>query len=368
MTTTRKPLDLNAARRLLRPGETGIPGTVERITPEGNGATTHDDGERFAFVDLSRDPPPVPWMIPGWLARGDVALLCGPPYSGKSTLAASLAVAVASGGSWCGIPVAQPGPVIVFDEEQSAGTTHRMYREAGGPVECLRVAAGQGLNLSSDDDLAALEAVIREGSPVLVVLDSAQVTFGVESVKDNDQVAAVFKRRLRPLRDSYGTAFLIIHHTRKPAPGVPFGPTQLADILGAQAFGAQSDAVLLYSLAGTVGELRLAKRRDGEGPRDGLRISSERVDGRLLLSNAGTVQQSETALAQLSAMLREYVQAHGAAESKDLIAHAAAAGYPKQRVHEALNHLLRLEAVRRPRRGLWIPPDGPGLGLSGGQE
>ena len=43
---------------------------------------------------------PIDWLWPGYLAKGKLSLVVGHPGQGKSTLTASIAAIVSSGGVW----------------------------------------------------------------------------------------------------------------------------------------------------------------------------------------------------------------------------------------------------------------------------
>src|SRR5262249_49183449 len=129
--------------------------------------------------------PPVRWLLHGWLAHGELAILCGPSGVGKSTMVAQLAVAIAdvdSRADWCGVPPETRGHVLYVDQEQSReeAADILLRLSAGGVASHLHVAVQQRLNLSKH--LARLEAEIGCLRPVLVVLDSMMACFGVDSL------------------------------------------------------------------------------------------------------------------------------------------------------------------------------------------
>ena len=174
----------------------------------------------FAYLNLDKIAangiPPIDWLVPGWIERGDVAIVGGPAYSGKTTTMAAFAIALASGHPWCGITPATTGPVLWFDEEAGEAQTARLFLRLGANgVRDLSVASGQGVNVASSDGFARLEREIAKVRPLLVVLDSATQVFGGIDENSAEQVGPVFGRLFR-LRDKYGVTFVILHHLKKP--------------------------------------------------------------------------------------------------------------------------------------------------------
>jgi AAA domain len=60
------------------------------------------------------------WLIEGWLASS-ATMVAGSPESGKSSLVAPMAAAVANGGTWLDVPVTtdRTGPVIIITTDPS---------------------------------------------------------------------------------------------------------------------------------------------------------------------------------------------------------------------------------------------------------
>ena len=65
--------------------------------------------------DLTRD-----WIIEGWLAKGDLAVLAGEPYCGKSFLAMYLAMGIVQGESWITkMQVPKSRRILYIDEDNN---------------------------------------------------------------------------------------------------------------------------------------------------------------------------------------------------------------------------------------------------------
>src|SRR5262245_60232150 len=115
------------ARRLIRLRESMIVGRVPRdsatlpVSWEGQQlAETTTALKTFSVRELAADPDlmrPPDFLVGGLLPRGCLALLYGAPKSGKTTLAAHIAAAVALGRPFLGRP-AEAHPVLYADFER----------------------------------------------------------------------------------------------------------------------------------------------------------------------------------------------------------------------------------------------------------
>lgn len=270
----------------------------------------------FTYLDLNaiaeNGIPPIDWLIEGWLVRGDIALVAGAAYSGKTTTIADLLIALASGRPWCGIRPATVGPVLAFDEEQGEALTARLFLRLGAQrVANLRVASGQGVNVATSDGFARLEREIASVLPLVVLLDSAtQVFCGIDE-NDAGQVAPVFARLFK-LRDKYGVAFLIVHHLKKP-------PAEgkvdlLTSLRGSTAWGTQASTVWVAKRINDVTiDLIQAKRR-GASPTS-LRIgyAEDCAGGAITLSGGPRLGADDTKDAELRRHILDLLASAGAA-------------------------------------------------------
>lgn len=167
----------------------------------------------------------IPWLIEGYVARGDVTLLCGDAGSGKTWLADALALSVAVGRNLGGLPVLSPGETVLFVQEEQpdrlvAHRLHKLLAAAGVAPEVaspLRYLIQPGLNLMRDADLAALRAAVERERPALVIFDSLVRIMGEAKPDKAEESSAFFGRAFIPLARDYGCAVLIIHHMRKPS-------------------------------------------------------------------------------------------------------------------------------------------------------
>src|SRR5262245_26445054 len=89
--------------------------------------TAYKQNGSVASVDLIRatsiEPTPITWLWGGWLSRGKVHVLAGPPGVGKTTVAMALAAAISAGGNWPDGTRADPGHVLIWSGEDDPGDT-----------------------------------------------------------------------------------------------------------------------------------------------------------------------------------------------------------------------------------------------------
>lgn len=216
--------------------------------PKGEDVTsftlaTPDGPERFrALVDaalsagnlrsidlaaaLTAPPEPIPWIVAGWLARGEVACIAGDGGVGKSWLSLSLALGLARpDGRFLGMPI-QGGPfrVMVLDEEQSERlVSYRLRKLAHGlgisadDVSRLpiRYCINNLLNLDDPERLQSLYREIRRFRPDVILGDSMVRLHGRDE-NSNQQMAGFFREVIRPIVIRFGVTVGMVHHLGKP--------------------------------------------------------------------------------------------------------------------------------------------------------
>ncbi|SFO90983.1 AAA family ATPase [Tranquillimonas alkanivorans] len=128
------------------------------------------------------------WLVPDWVPSKTVTLFSGDGGTGKSLLALQMAVAVASGGGWLGLPV-KAGRVIYMSAEDDDDELHRRtddilrancrdYEDVEGLT--LRSLAGEDALLAVETQLALMQSALfkeleqrtADEQPALVVIDT----------------------------------------------------------------------------------------------------------------------------------------------------------------------------------------------------
>jgi RecA-family ATPase len=161
-------------------------------------------------IDFDGEPPPIPWVADGIVARGCLTVLAGEAGQGKSWLALGLAKGVSEGRSIAGIPC-QPGTVMYVDAENGHLEMHRRVRALGVNRNC-DVYLAEGFNLATNQPgLAHYLAIER---PALLVLDGLRSLWPDGDENDSARVTGI----LDPLREmlrQYEVGCILLHHLSK---------------------------------------------------------------------------------------------------------------------------------------------------------
>jgi hypothetical protein len=173
------------------------------------------DRPRLRALDVEHmrttEPPPVPWVVKPFVARGVVTMVVGREGTGKSLFALGLASGVGRGDAVAGFACEQ-GKVLVIDAENGEAEAHR--RLSGLDVSRDTLSYYEADEFDLREHLPQLEALLVEHRPTVVVLDSMRsLTPGLE---END--SGPTEKALAPLRGlsrRYDCAVLVLHHTGK---------------------------------------------------------------------------------------------------------------------------------------------------------
>lgn len=334
--------------------------------PESQGAPIEVQ-PTLTYLDLAyiaaHGIPAVDWLIPNWIARRDIVVLAGRGGIGKSTLVADLAQALARGRSWCGALPSDPMTVLYIDEEQGEQEAARLLIRLGGPHENLHACSMQGLRLDVEEQIARLEAEVKRLRPSVVIVDSFQQFKGATDENSEREIGLIFRALFR-MRDTYGTAFIILHHiTKMPTTGIKREPAEM--IRGSSAILSQVSAAWVASPSGpTALDVVVVKRRGG-AKKVGLRCSyhAEDSDGAIELRGEGTPEGAETAyeagLEEVSSYLLEVGRAKRAVIVKALEGPEISA----RTIDRALKFLVSSGIITSPTRGVYASkywgPDNP---------
>jgi putative DNA primase/helicase len=186
-------------------------------------------------------PEAVEWLWPGWLARGKVHILAGPPGVGKTTVAVALAAAVSSGGRFPDDARAVPASVLIWSgEDDRADTLVPRLHANGADLSRVHFITGGERPFDPATDMPALLASIgrMSESPALLLLDPI-----VSAVAGDSHKNAEVRRSLQPVADlamQTGCAVLGITHYTKGTKG----QDPVERVTGSIAFGALARVVL----------------------------------------------------------------------------------------------------------------------------
>lgn len=179
-------------------------------------------------VDLSRDPPPMPWLVPGLeIGPGRPTALLGYANTAKTPLALAIAIAVASGRPVLDMPVV-PGRVAWLSYEAarvSHGKARRIARGLGVDLAQVPLDMRRMTRLLTEPGVVtAIHAIIHQQRYSLCVLDTYASAIG--AVDHNAAEFALALRQLEQISDLTGCAFLVLIHSKKDQRG------DLSDLAG----------------------------------------------------------------------------------------------------------------------------------------
>jgi hypothetical protein len=197
--------------------------TLSRYVDDDGNLTSEGELSYLRFragaktVDDLIDSAGPDWLIEGWLATS-ATMVAGAPESGKSSLVASMAAAVASGEPWLGTPVSSErrGPVVVIGSDPSDISQWAKKAQAlSVPADAWELIDFDRKRWEVYEELAA------ELESRLLVFDN--ITSALDGPINDADPSAI----LGPLKRiaTAGTPVVVIAHTGKGGSKDPMGPT-----------------------------------------------------------------------------------------------------------------------------------------------
>jgi DNA-binding MarR family transcriptional regulator len=168
---------------------------------------------------LSWELPPVRWAIPEILPEG-LTLLAGKPKLGKSWLALSAALSIASGGVALGMHPVSQGDVLYLALEDNARRLQARTRQLLASMGSVPGGIDFALDWPrlGEGGLASLEDYIKEHPRVrLVVIDTWARVAPPSGERRSSQYEGDYEALvpLKRLADTYRISILAVHHLRK---------------------------------------------------------------------------------------------------------------------------------------------------------
>ncbi len=205
---------------------------------------------RFDIISQKVKSEPPEKLIWRGIKENTVGFLVGPPKCGKTTIAETLLMSIASGANdFLGDPldILNRKALVLSLEEYYRGRTERNNKQE----EFLLQNYGLDLNgnyfvanekipryISEDTDWNILKYVIHELQPGIVVIDSLTRLYS-GSIEDS-QVAMEVMKRLRELIDGTQTALIVIHHV----PKLQNQPLSIYAVAGSRVLAQEADFVI----------------------------------------------------------------------------------------------------------------------------
>jgi hypothetical protein len=178
-------------------------------------------------MDDMGDLTPPSWLIKPLFESQSLVMLFGPANEGKTFIALSMALSVASGLDWAGHPV-QQSPVVYVVGEGNRGIQKRAYawRTHYGHSAPACKFISRPVQIADDEERHNFINTLRPFGPKLIVLDTlATMTLGID---ENDTAAmGLFTHATREISNELGASVVIVHHPTKADPNSYRGSYQL---------------------------------------------------------------------------------------------------------------------------------------------
>jgi hypothetical protein len=164
------------------------------------------------------------WLVEGLWGEASVGVIGGAPKSAKTWLGLDLALSVATGTACLGrYAVPQPGPALVYLAEDALPVVRQriegMARHRGLDLAAVAVyvITAPVLRLDRDPDRTRLWETTRRLRPRLLLLDPLVRLHGID--ENHAGEVAELLAYFRALQRQLELSVLLVHHTRKNAPG-----------------------------------------------------------------------------------------------------------------------------------------------------
>lgn len=217
-----------ARQRLTRPDEAAADtlAYIERHVTMGG--QLDQAAEQLWTLDefLDRELPPMSWVIPDLLAEGERLVLTGTEGMGKSVLMRQIGVMVSAGLNPFTLASIPPRRVLFVDCENPERIMMTRFEELRRVARTRHRQSGmylhrypQGLDLASPRDRMTLHHLCTLTRPDLLLIGPAyKLYIGGAGAREED-LARQVTATLDGLREEFGFALILEHHSPHAAPG-----------------------------------------------------------------------------------------------------------------------------------------------------
>jgi hypothetical protein len=204
-----------------------------RRAPVVNGHNPNGGPSRIIMLDEMAIDREVFWLLDGMMPRGSMGMIYGRGGSGKTALATSLALGIASG-TWFGRE-AELGGVVYAAFERPGDTQDRLaalrdrHRAKGLPLALLPLA-GRALDEEAAQEITIAAQTVTARAKVasrLIVIDTVAAALG--GARENDDGLGRLRMLGERMHAETGATILWLHHEGKADANGPRGHLTLAD-------------------------------------------------------------------------------------------------------------------------------------------
>ncbi len=228
--------------------------------------------ENFTALDIAMmEIPKESFLIKNLISDMSVNFLMGEEGCGKSLLAMNLALSIAVGAKqWLSYDIEKHGKVLFLNNELSFPDFARRLQKMVDRLPAL----GDISNIIIPKEVPALDncwetlnETCQQEKPCLIVVDCLYFTYDNKNENDSSQMKALM-RQFMTLRDRYGLAVLIVHHTKK---GSQYQRMHNDQMRGSNVFGGSADTTLQIRRSSSNEGKRIIKPLKGRHISDDMR-------------------------------------------------------------------------------------------------
>lgn len=181
------------------------------------------DQNLWHFVDLAdpaKDGPQVDWLIEGFLPSRYLTVLGGDSKSGKTWFVTALALALATGTPFMGMPTRKCGVVwLAFEEnEMERQLAFDAYFKAGGvrPERLKFLTCYERIFIDDAEALRQIGEAAWLSEAGLIVVDPLHAAYSAGSISDGATARRVLAG-VKGFCSKYNLSVLVLHHLTKRA-------------------------------------------------------------------------------------------------------------------------------------------------------